>query len=142
MAIKYIYPPTGEATDKEPWFWRANYNDGTKLEQFEVSPGTAIFHRFAEVDANKLQSLTLEHNTYSPITIVFDPEAQPVHFYRHREIIEEITDNNGQKINRTSHRKIWCIGFRKGSLYWLAFVDDTGKSTFTNDRNLFLESNG
>jgi hypothetical protein len=137
MAILYTYPPTGETTDKEPWFWRVNYNDGTQLEQFEVSTAGAIFHRSSEIDASKIQTLQLVHATYPVITVAVPAGATPVHFYRHRQEVEEYTDENGELAQRTWHYKIWVIGYRIDKQFWLVYTDEQNNTVYSGDDRLF-----
>jgi hypothetical protein len=156
MAINYIYPPTGETVTKEPWRWVAIYADITgyedepdadgnpipiynysQLEQFEVKDGAATFHKFAEIDASRLVEFRLVHDSFNPVTVIIPKDAEPVHFYRHRIIREEFTDNEGEKLVREFRFKLWVIGFRIGKQYWLAFADDRGQVIYSNDYQLF-----
>lgn len=138
MAISYLYPPTGETTEKEPWRWVAVYNDKTELQQFEVSEKGAIFHRSSEIDATKLDELQLQHDSYQTITVKVPAEAEVVHFYRHRTVQELLNQGDeGESLQREWKFKIWCIGFRIKQQYWLVFVDEYGKTVYTNDKQLF-----
>jgi hypothetical protein len=81
MAISYIYPPTNEPVEKERWRWVVFYTDGSKLEQFEVKAGKAIFHRFGEIDQSRVYKMMLVHDTHLPI-IMYPPEGSKlVHAY-------------------------------------------------------------
>lgn len=138
MAIAYKYPPTDEVVAREQWRWVAHYNDGTFLEQFGVSAKGAIFHRFAEIDVDKLQRLELVHDTCRPV-VVFVPEGgKPIHFYRHRILNEEIIDNvTKEKQNRQSKLKYYCVGFEVNDQATLVFVDEFGAIEITNNKDHF-----
>lgn len=146
MAIAYKYPETGEIVTREQWRWVAFYNDGTKLEQFEISNGSAIFHRFAEIDTDKLCKLELVHDTCRPVVVFIPSGAKPIHFYRHRIINSEIIDNvTGEKMNREEKLKFYCIGFEIDGNAFLVFVDEFGAIELTNDKDHFNhigENNG
>lgn len=139
MAIRYVHPATQETTTKEPWYWVAIYDDGTQLEQFEVSHEHAIFHRSGEIDAEKLIELQLRHNTYPPITIAVPKGAKPVHLYRHRWVNEEVITETGEHLNRQWRTKIWIIGFKRDGHYCLVFVDDNNHTLVSDDYDTFLD---
>lgn len=144
MAITYIHPETNEPVAKEIWRWVASYNDGSQLEQFEIKDNKPVFHQSKEIDAARLVELQLVHDTYPAITFQVPQGATPVHFYRHKWVVEEWTDENtGEHMNREWKTKIWCIGFRlttkEGKQYWLAYVDEYNHMIITNDINAFLE---
>lgn len=139
MAISYTHPATQETTTKELWSWVALYNNGTQLEQFELSDKGAIFHRSAEIEASKLIELQFIHATHPAITIAVPPEATPVHFYRHKWVIEQFIDTDTMEhLNREWRIKIWCLGFRIKSTYWLAFTDEYNHTIFTSDKEMFI----
>lgn len=141
MAINYIHPATQETTTKEPWYWVAVYRDGSTLSQFEVSNGTAIFHRSGEIDASQLIELRLCHDTMPGIAIAVPEGAKPVHLYRHRRITEELIAPDGaEHLNREWRTKIWIIGFKHDSRYWLAYVDEYGHVMFSSDYHMFLNT--
>lgn len=140
MAIAYIHPSSGDTVEREAWRWVALYDDGTKLEQFEVSGGKAVFHQSNEIDDTKLIELHLIHDMLPEIVIAFPKGAQPIHLYRHQRINEEFIDpETGEHLNREWRVKIWCIGFKLDGNYWLAYTDDSGHTVFSNDRELFLD---
>lgn len=83
MAIQYIHPETGDLVNKEQWRWVAVYLDGTQLEQFELKEGgKAIFHRFAEIEQDKLHLFKMVHDTLPPVMLVIPKGAKLIHKYR------------------------------------------------------------
>ena len=139
MAIAYRYEPTGEVVEREVWTWKAIHKDGSTLEQFEVSPRGAFFHRFAEIDKSKLIAMQLCHDTFGTISVDIDEYSEPIHFYRNRHIVEEFIDNAGNKLTRTFDVRIYVVGFRVSNVYWLVYVDKNGKQIFSRNDKLFIE---
>lgn len=138
MAISYTRQDTGDIVDKEPWVWVAHYNDGTRLEQFEVSAKGAFFHTSAEIDAQRLVQLQLIHDTYTNITVRVPEGATPVHFYRNRHTVEEFTDEQGQLQMRSYDNRLYIVGFRLNGLYWLVYTDKYGNTLYSNDDKLYV----
>jgi hypothetical protein len=146
MAISYIYPANGEPVTREPWVWVAFFDDGTKLEQFELSSNGPIFHRSSEISehSGRLTELHFEHPTYSRINIVVPENADPVHFYRHRNVHEVFPDpdrpeGSDDMLSREWKTKIWVLGFRIGKQFWLAYADEYGTIVYSADDQLFRD---
>lgn len=68
-----------EVVEPEIWQWRANYNDGTFLEQFDSQD---IFHRIEEIDQKQLHNFVMTNiETGKGITLKFPEGATLIHFY-------------------------------------------------------------
>lgn len=119
MAIKYLHKETGETVNKELWRWCAVYEDGTKLDQFEVTADGAFFHRFAEIDQSRLAHFYLEHNDYPRIEVEVPEGGSIVHFYRN-DIL-----NAGTPAEERVRR--WCIGYRKDKELVFMAAHDNGQ---------------
>jgi len=120
MAIIYKYPPTGEPVTKEPWRWVAVFKDGSKLEQFELKDGQAIFHKFSEINPAQVSEFRLENDNQSPV-ILFPPEGSKlIHFYKIRRA-QHLTDDKEFQYQETY--KGFCIGYEINGRTVGAFVD-------------------
>lgn len=139
MAINYIRPDTGEKVQREPWAWIAHYNDGTTLEQFEVTQAGATFHSSTEIDSDRCVKLQLLNPLYPAITVIVPPSAVPVHFYRNSHLNEYFKDEKGEEKVRTWDVRHYVIGFKQDGKYWLVFTDEQNSTVFTNDDKLYLE---
>jgi hypothetical protein len=68
-----------EVVEPEMWRWRANYDDGTFIEQFDSFDR---FHRIEEIDSTRLQVFLMQNTeTGKTISIKFPTGATPMHFY-------------------------------------------------------------
>ncbi len=81
MAIAYKHPATGEPVERERWRWIVQYNDGTRLEQFEVKDGKATFRPFSDIDQEQVKIFSLVHDTYRPVKMYPPKGAKLLHCY-------------------------------------------------------------
>lgn len=144
MAISYKHPESGDTVARELWRWKAVYNDGSILDQFEVGKDGAIFHRSSEIEADKLDELQLVCDIFPTITFKVPDGATPVHFYRHKWVVETFPDpdrpeGSDAMLNREWRVKIWCIGFRIDKTYWLAYTDEYNHTVISSDKNAFID---
>ncbi len=139
MAIKYIYPPTGEFSLKEPWEWVAVYKDGTTLEQFEAKAGVATFHRFAEIDQSRLAHFKMIGSNGQQLSILFDSEGMKlVHFYRNQHLKEYTGgyDDDGDALMIKRDLRIYYFGYQDNAgLYHLTGILPDGRIIISNDRD-------
>ena len=141
MAIRYIYPPTGEPVTKEPWRWVAFYNDGTTLAQFEVKAGQATFHKFAEIDQSKLANFMMTHDTHPTLTLRFDPDTMElIHFYRNQILNVPIAEG---QLNETRHERLYYFGYKdKAGQSHLTGVLPNGSVIISNDHDHIVDLTG
>jgi hypothetical protein len=141
MAISYIHRPTGDKVRREDWRWVAQYDDGSKLEQFAIEDTGPVFHNSTEIDVSRLETLQLVHDTFPPITIDVPKDASVVFFWRRtrsQTVLHGQTQAEDQLVQERRYKHTF-IGFRKDRTYWLACVDDYNHVTFTSNKDMFVE---
>lgn len=91
-----------EVVEAEKWQWIAKYKDGTELRQFDVN---GVFHRFHEIDQEKLSSFSMVHKDgqHDPFFFSFPIGAKLIHFYRNK--ILNIGQENEMRV------RLYCFGF-------------------------------
>jgi hypothetical protein len=88
-----------EIVEPELWQWRANYNDGTFIEQFDSQDR---FHRIEEIDQKNLHNFVMRNiETKKGITLKFPKGANLIHFYQ----------RGGQIGNVESSYTIYVFGY-------------------------------
>lgn len=128
MAIAYKYPPNGETTPREPWQWVAVYKDGSTLTQFDLQPkGVAIFHRFDEIDRDKLAMIELRHDQHAPVRVPIPEGAKPIHFYRNTSL-----ENDGLQL------RYYVIGYEQDKQRHLIMVTDRNNIYLINDSHTVI----
>jgi hypothetical protein len=133
MAIQYIHQPTGDIVQREIWRWVAIYADGSALRQFELADGRAIFHKFAEIETDKLFIFRLEHDTEQPIDVLIPHAAKPIHYYKHTIARHEQRHESGQSITWEDRIKWYVIGYELDGRKSLIVVTDKNEKILTDD---------
>lgn len=141
MAIAYKHPTTGETVQREPWRWTAVYNDGSRLNQFEVSAENgAVYHQSGEIDKDRLTELQLQHDRYPTVTLAVPQGAKPVCLYRNRTMQELLHNPDGsQTLQREWKVRIWICGYKFNDHYCLVFADEYGHIVVSDQYELFLD---
>jgi hypothetical protein len=90
-----------------PWNWRAHYNDGTKLDEWENNTE----HGWKDVDLDRLVAFELIPD-YDCLhlprpTLSITPTMRPIFFRRNRV---EIDPNGGNEVGRIV---VPCLGWQK-----------------------------
>lgn len=105
-SYRFYREQTGEHEDVEPeiWQWKATYNDGSSLSQFDNSTGT--FHQFKEINQSILHSFTMycPSGIAKPITILFESGMKLIHFYRNIHL--QVNTPNEVQI------RLYCFGYQ------------------------------
>lgn len=105
-AYKFVRDGVPESVQPERWGWIALYNDGTRLEQFEVFDWeTGVFHQFKEIDQSKLDAFVMENleNPALSYTIHFAPGMRLIHYYRNTVLNAGTEDEQ--------RFKAYCFGY-------------------------------
>jgi hypothetical protein len=130
MAIAYIDPATNGPVEREPWRWVAIYNDGSRLDQFEVMPGKAVFHKFADIDKDKVSQFRLEHDTQAPIIIRPPKGAKLVHAYT-TAVKQELTADGEYQVTNTYRG--YKFGYVLDGNDYGIFIDHDNSVNIIND---------
>lgn len=95
----------GRPVSGEPVFWAAYYRDGGQLRQFD--PETGRFHRFADIDLERLTAFTLQGAGPGAdgrpwgFVVPIVQGRRPIHFYR----------NGMLEVNTPRRRRVRTYGF-------------------------------
>lgn len=89
----------------ERWVWVAVYSDGTSLRQFD--PDTGRFHRFSEIDLERLAAFALQDVTDPErlLEVRISPGRRPIHFYRNLRL------NVGTP--EEARVRVYCFGYQE-----------------------------
>lgn len=119
--------------EPERWVWVAIYDDGTELHQFDTSDNR--FHRFAEIDQNKLRRFVMRSwHSDQLFSVYFIPGIMKlIHFYRTAKL---------QVGKNTQIVKFYFFGYEKninGKTYkFLNFIDYKDNLHSTDRKNFQL----
>lgn len=131
MAIKYLHPATGEFASKEAWRWVAVYKDGTQLEQFELKGSEAIFHRFAEIDQEKLRMFKMVHDKFNPVILIFPPGAKLIHKYRN--MILNVPFDAAGDFTQERRERFYLVGYELGGQLHGVVITHENQIIITDD---------
>jgi len=131
--MKYKYTTKdGEEVELERWQWVVEYQDGSRLEQFDNSDMS--FHSIREVDLDRVNKFGMI-NTETGRRIIIDvnpEEMQIFHYYKH---FGKLEDNHYKET-----AKIYVFGFKhRGSSnanYYFILPND--KIVIKNNQNIEL----